>query len=99
MRSSRPSCDRRTSATGRAPGDGGLRQTVGSLRVQKERAAARLEERLIRAPHAGTVSDVRIRQGQALSAGDVVLSLIDILAALARRAAARAPIGDLRIVR
>jgi multidrug resistance efflux pump len=61
----------------RAPGDGGLRQTVGSLRVQKERAAARLEERLIRAPHGGTVSDVRIRQGQALSAGDVVLSLID----------------------
>lgn len=61
----------------RAPGDPGLRQTVGSLRAQKERAAARLEERLIRAPHNGTISDVRIRQGQALSAGDVVLSLID----------------------
>jgi CheY-like chemotaxis protein len=61
----------------RAPGDPGLRQTVGSLRMQKERAAAGLEERLIRAPHGGTVSDVRIRQGQALGAGDVVLSLID----------------------
>lgn len=61
----------------RAPGDPGLRQLVGSLRAQKERAAARLEERLIRAPHGGTVSDVRIRAGQALNAGDVVLSLID----------------------
>src|SRR5690606_33724943 len=61
----------------RAPGDAGLRQLVGSLRTEKERAAARLEERLIRAPHGGTVSDVRIRQGQALGVGDVVLSLID----------------------
>jgi biotin carboxyl carrier protein len=61
----------------RAPGDASLRQTVASLRAQKERAASRLEERLIRAPHGGTVSDVRIRQGQALSVGDVLLSLID----------------------
>ncbi|HWN70512.1 MAG TPA: HlyD family efflux transporter periplasmic adaptor subunit, partial [Haliangium sp.] len=61
----------------RAPGDPGPRQSVASLRAQKERAAARLEERLIRAPHGGTVSDVRIRAGQALNVGDVVLSLID----------------------
>lgn len=61
----------------RAPGDAGLRQTVASLRAQKERAASQLEERLVRAPHGGTVSDVRIRQGQALSPGNVLLSLID----------------------
>jgi multidrug efflux pump subunit AcrA (membrane-fusion protein) len=61
----------------RAPGDAGLRQTVASLRAQKDRAASQIEERLIRAAHGGTVSDVRIRQGQALSPGGVLLSLID----------------------
>ena len=61
----------------RAPGDAGLRQTVASLRAQKDRAASQIEERLIRAAHSGTVSDVRIRQGQALSPGDILLSLID----------------------
>lgn len=61
----------------RSPGDPGLRQTVASLRSLKERAASELEERLIRAPHGGTISDVRIRAGQALSPGDVLLSLMD----------------------
>lgn len=61
----------------RSPGDSGLRQNVASLRALKERAASELEERLIRAPHGGTVSDVRIRSGQALSPGDVLLALID----------------------
>ncbi len=60
----------------RSPGDPGVRQAVGSLRAQKERAASRVEERLIRAPAAGTISDVRIRPGQALSPGELVMSLL-----------------------
>ncbi|GAB4570334.1 MAG: hypothetical protein Tsb0020_25030 [Haliangiales bacterium] len=61
----------------RSPGDTSLQQSVASLRAQRERALSQVEERRLRAPHAGTVSDVRIRAGQALSPGQLVMSLID----------------------
>ncbi|ACY18314.1 HlyD family efflux transporter periplasmic adaptor subunit [Haliangium ochraceum] len=61
----------------RTPSDLGLRQAVAGLRAQREQALALLEERRIRAPHAGTVSDVRIRPGLALATGELLLSLID----------------------
>ena len=47
------------------------------LRAQRDLAEARLAERIIRAPQAGTISDVRIRPGQQLQPGDVLLSLVD----------------------
>jgi multidrug efflux pump subunit AcrA (membrane-fusion protein) len=60
----------------RDPMDKVARQALTTLRAQREQAESRLEERLIRAPHAGVVSDVRIRPGQPLGLGDNILSLI-----------------------
>ena len=58
------------------PADEAARQSLTSLRAARELARARLEEKLLRAPDAGVVSDVRIRSGQSLAAGDPVLSII-----------------------
>lgn len=58
------------------PADALARQSVSSSRTEVERARARLEERTIRAPSAGTVADIRLQPGQQLSPGDVVASLV-----------------------
>jgi membrane fusion protein (multidrug efflux system) len=58
------------------PADEAARQSLTSLRAARELARARLEEKLIRASDAGVVSDVRIRPGQSLAAGDPVLSIV-----------------------
>jgi membrane fusion protein (multidrug efflux system) len=60
----------------RQPADPAIARTLGALRGQKQLAAARLEERSIRAPHGGLVSDLRIQTGQHLSPGHVVLTLV-----------------------
>lgn len=60
----------------RDPGDATARSALTSLRAQRELARARLEERTIRAPQAGVVSDIRIHLGQQLQPGELVLSLI-----------------------
>ena len=60
----------------RDPGDASARGALTSLRAQRDLALARVEERTIRATRAGVVSDVRIRRGQQLQPGDLVLSLI-----------------------
>jgi multidrug efflux pump subunit AcrA (membrane-fusion protein) len=61
----------------RDPSDQEAKRTLTSLRAQIELAAARLEELSLRAPRAGVIGDVRIRPGQLIEAGDIVLSLID----------------------
>ncbi|MDI3285863.1 HlyD family efflux transporter periplasmic adaptor subunit [Polyangium sp. 15x6] len=61
----------------RDPSDAQARQTLTALRTQKDLAKARLEQLFIRAPRTGIVGDVRIRPGQAVAAGDVVLHLLD----------------------
>ena len=60
----------------RDPADQAASQALTSLRAQRELAEARLEERTLRAPADGTVSDVRIRPGQQLQPGDPILSLV-----------------------
>ena len=60
----------------RDPADQVARQALTALRAQKELAQARLDERGARAPSNGVVSDIRIRQGQHLAAGDVILTLV-----------------------
>jgi membrane fusion protein (multidrug efflux system) len=57
------------------PLDPVAQQALASLRASRQLAEHNLEERLIRSPHAGTVSDIRIRAGEQLNAGDKVLSL------------------------
>ncbi|MCU1277790.1 MAG: hemolysin [bacterium] len=60
----------------RDPSDQTARQSLTALRAQKELAQARLDERAIHAPQDGVVSDVRIRPGQQLNPGDVILTLV-----------------------
>ncbi|RKH35261.1 HlyD family efflux transporter periplasmic adaptor subunit [Corallococcus praedator] len=57
--------------------DEGARSALTSLRAQQELARARLSSRNVLAPHAGVVSDVRIREGQHLVAGEVALSILE----------------------
>lgn len=57
------------------PSDQTARETLTTLRAQKDLAVARLEQLTIRAPEAGTIGDVRIHPGQRLSPGDIVVTL------------------------
>jgi multidrug efflux pump subunit AcrA (membrane-fusion protein) len=56
--------------------DEGASQALSTLRAEKELAEFQLEQRVVRAPTAGVVSDVRIRRGQHLTEGEVVVSLV-----------------------
>lgn len=56
--------------------DEGASAALSSLSAQKELEEFQLEQRALRAPRAGVVSDVRIRPGQHLSEGEVVVSLV-----------------------
>jgi len=59
----------------RNPADPALRESLGKLRAERDFAVAQLEERSIRAPHAGIVNDIRIRVGQHLPVGTPILSI------------------------
>jgi membrane fusion protein (multidrug efflux system) len=61
----------------RDPSDQAALQSLASLRAEVELAQTRLDDRSIRAPHAGIVSDIRIRAGQYLAPGEVLLALLD----------------------
>lgn len=50
-------------------------QALIALRAERDLARARLDERVIRAPRAGIVGDVRCRRDQHVAAGDILLSL------------------------
>jgi membrane fusion protein (multidrug efflux system) len=60
----------------RDPLDQTARQALSGLRAERELAAARLDQRLVRAPVSGVASDVRIRPGQHLAVGDQLLSIV-----------------------
>lgn len=59
----------------RDPADQVARSSLTTLRAERQFAQTRLEEQSVKAPHAGVVSDIRVRPGQYLSPGDQVLSL------------------------
>ena len=59
----------------RDPRDQPACQALTDLRARRDQAQALLEERCVRAPCAGYVGDIRIRDGEHFSAGDVLLSL------------------------
>lgn len=50
---------------------------VAAARLELERARAALDERILRAPRAGIVGDIRVRPGQRVEPGDVVASVVD----------------------
>ena len=60
----------------RDPADQAARASLTTLRAERQLAQSRLEEQSLKAPHAGIVSDIRIRPGQHLTPGDPVLSLV-----------------------
>lgn len=60
----------------RDPSDESARQTLTSLRAERELAEARQQARTLRAPHAGVVNDVRIRPGQYVTPGESVVSVM-----------------------
>jgi membrane fusion protein (multidrug efflux system) len=60
----------------RDPTDQAARTALVSIRSQLELAHARVEQRSARATRDGIVSDVMIRPGQLLAAGDLIVSLL-----------------------
>jgi multidrug efflux pump subunit AcrA (membrane-fusion protein) len=72
----------------RHPTDATQRAQLAGLRAERELAAARVERRVIRAPHDGVMSDARVSPGQHVDAGEVLLVLagpeahVELVAAL-----------------
>ncbi|WP_437621280.1 efflux RND transporter periplasmic adaptor subunit [Sorangium sp. So ce1151] len=60
----------------RDPADQAAREALVALRTQRDVAAARLEQHSVRAPQAGVIGDIRIRSGQLIEAGNIVLTLV-----------------------
>ena len=60
----------------RDPADEAARQTLTSLRAERELAEARQQARILRAPHEGVVTDLRIRPGQYVTPGESVVSVV-----------------------
>jgi membrane fusion protein (multidrug efflux system) len=58
-----------------APEDATTREALVSLRSRRELAEERVSRRVLRAPHAGVVGDVRVREGQLVEPG---LRMIDL---------------------
>jgi multidrug resistance efflux pump len=58
------------------PADESARQALTSLRAERELAQARQRARTLRAPQAGVVSSLRVRQGQYVSPGENVVSVV-----------------------
>lgn len=58
-----------------SPQDAATQQQLAFMREQKKTVAARLKERHIIAPQAGTVRDIRIRAGQLVALGELLLTL------------------------
>ncbi|OJT26526.1 hemolysin D [Archangium sp. Cb G35] len=58
------------------PSDEAARQALTSLRAERELAEARQQARTLRAPHAGVVGILRVREGQYVNPGENVVSVV-----------------------
>jgi multidrug resistance efflux pump len=58
------------------PSDEAARQALTSLRAERELALARQQARTLRAPHAGTIGTLRVREGQYVNPGESVVSVV-----------------------
>ncbi|QRK07531.1 HlyD family efflux transporter periplasmic adaptor subunit [Archangium violaceum] len=58
------------------PTDEAARQSLTSLRAERELAQARQQARTLRAPHAGVVNALRVREGQYVNPGENVVSVV-----------------------
>jgi biotin carboxyl carrier protein len=59
------------------PDDRTAREALVSLRARKELAETRLAQRTVRAPHRGTIGDVRVREGQVVEPGATLAELLE----------------------
>jgi membrane fusion protein (multidrug efflux system) len=59
----------------RDPADPAPRQALLALHSQRKLAGDRLAERTVRAPHDGFATDVRVRVGQHVAAGDLLMTI------------------------
>ncbi|NBD12971.1 HlyD family efflux transporter periplasmic adaptor subunit [Corallococcus silvisoli] len=59
----------------RDPENAVAREALATLTGQREAARAHLEERTLRAPTSGSISDVRVRPGQNLAPGEVAVTV------------------------
>lgn len=58
------------------PTDQGARARLTEIRSAREQARSQVDERLVKAPVDGVVSDVRVQPGKLIEAGQTVLSLV-----------------------
>lgn len=58
------------------PADRIARQSLSTLRAQRELAVVHQDERVVRAAHEGLVSDIRVRTGQYVTPGEPLLVLL-----------------------
>jgi CheY-like chemotaxis protein len=59
-----------------SPSDPAVKQALGQIRSQRDGARLSVESRAIRAPHAGIVKEVLVRNGQRVEVGSVVASIV-----------------------
>jgi membrane fusion protein (multidrug efflux system) len=59
----------------RDPADQAARQSLVTLRVDRDLARSKLAELSLRAPSAGIIEDISVRRGQALAPGDQILTI------------------------
>ncbi|WP_394820689.1 efflux RND transporter periplasmic adaptor subunit [Pendulispora albinea] len=59
----------------RDPSDNSTKSSLASLKPKRDNAAQLANARIVRAPHAGVVTDIRVRPGQYLAANDVVAGI------------------------
>lgn len=57
--------------------DQAARAALTALHTERDVAAAKLERLSVRAPRAGLIGDIRIRAGQLIGPGDIVVTLLD----------------------
>jgi hypothetical protein len=77
-----------------SPSDPSTKQALGQIRSQRDGARLGVESRTIRAPHAGVVKEVLVRNGQRVEVGSPVLSLVEDPRAEGIKVIAFLPGGD-----
>ena len=58
------------------PNDANVEERLATLRTEINTAEAQLKARTIVAPHSGLVRDIRIRPGQLVTAGELILTIV-----------------------
>jgi multidrug efflux pump subunit AcrA (membrane-fusion protein) len=76
------------------PSDPAVKQALGQIRSQRDSARLGVESRTIRAPHAGVVKEVLVRDGQRVEPGTVVLSIVEDASAEGLKVIAFLPGGE-----